>query len=117
MNHFVPYYINALEESHLVSRAKELTRSEKKLLDEYTAREGSRDIDGMMDVGKGGDWGGEKYEMSVAKHGDKIFHKFKKALSFCPNQCLRYGKKAAWFFVFPLSEFFRANREKSDLIG
>ena len=91
--HFIPYYINVLEESQLVSNAKELTRSEKKLLDEYTAREGSKDIEEMMDVAKAGNWGGEKYEMSKAKHGDNIFHKFKKALSLCPNQCLRYRRQ------------------------
>ena len=91
--HFIPYYINVLEESQLVSNAKELTRSEKKLLDEYTAREGSKDIEEMMDAAKAGNWGGEKYEMSKAKHGDEIFHKFKKALSLCPNQCLRYRRQ------------------------
>ena len=89
MIHFVPYYITVLDETHLISEATQLTRSEKKLLDEYRTREGIPDIDAMMDVSKGGEWGGEKYEMSVAKHGDKIFQKFKKQLSLCPNQCLR----------------------------
>ena len=36
---------------------------------------------------KGG--GGERYEKTVAKHGDKTFQKFKKALSLCPSQVLR----------------------------
>ncbi len=34
--------------------------------------------------------GGEMYEKSVAKHGDKMFHKFYKQLSKCPQQILRY---------------------------
>lgn len=34
--------------------------------------------------------GGEIYEKSVAKHGDKMFHKFYKQLSKCPQQILRY---------------------------
>ena len=34
--------------------------------------------------------GGEIYEKSVAKHGDKIFQKFYKQLSKCPQQILRY---------------------------
>ena len=33
--------------------------------------------------------GGESYEKAVAKHGDKMFEKFKKAFSRCPNQILR----------------------------
>jgi hypothetical protein len=92
MIYFVPYYINVLEESHFISKEKELSRSEQRLLNEYAAREGLQDIDEMLDVNTRGEWGGEKYEMSVAKHGDKIFHKFKKQLSLCPKQCLRYGR-------------------------
>ena len=33
---------------------------------------------------------GEMYEKSVAKHGDKMFQKFYKQLSKCPQQILRY---------------------------
>ena len=39
--------------------------------------------------GKSEQTGGESYEKAVAKHGDKTFEKFKKALSRCPNQILR----------------------------
>ena len=34
--------------------------------------------------------GGELYEKSVARHGDKMFQKFYKQLSKCPQQILRY---------------------------
>ena len=34
--------------------------------------------------------GGEVYEKSVARHGDKMFQKFYKQLSKCPQQILRY---------------------------
>ena len=34
--------------------------------------------------------GGEVYEKGVAKHGDKVFQKFYKQLSRCPQQILRY---------------------------
>ena len=33
---------------------------------------------------------GEKYERSVAMHGDRTFQKFHKQLSRCPDQILRY---------------------------
>lgn len=80
-----------LEEELLVSEARELTRTERRLLDEYTAREGLPDVEEMMDTtAAGGQWGKEKYETSVAKHGDKIFQKFKKDISLCPDQCLRW---------------------------
>ena len=86
---FFPYYITVIEESHLLCVAADLTKSERRLLDDYRAREGIGDIEGMVDDAGPGDWGGEKYEITVAKHGDKIFQKFKKQLTSCPNQCLR----------------------------
>ena len=90
MIHFVPYYITVIDESQLVYEESELTWSEKKLLNDYKKREGLKDIEEMMDVSAAvTDWSGEKYETSQAKHGDKIFQKFKKQLRLCPNQCLR----------------------------
>lgn len=33
---------------------------------------------------------GEGYEKGTAKHGDRIFQKFHKAISNCPRQIIRY---------------------------
>lgn len=86
---FVPYYITVVEESQLVNEKAELSRSEKTLLADYAKREGIRDFEGMMDSSSSGNSGGEKYEASAAKHGDKLFQKFHKKLSLYPGQCLR----------------------------
>lgn len=39
--------------------------------------------------GKRGADGGERYEKTVAKHGDRVFQKFHKVMSRCSNQILR----------------------------
>lgn len=39
--------------------------------------------------GKIGADGGERYEKTVAKHGDRVFQKFHKVMSRCSNQILR----------------------------
>lgn len=85
---FIPYYITVIEESQLSSEAKALSNYEKKLLVEYQKREGLADIEEMIEA-NGKEWGKEKYEQTVAKHGDKTFQKFQKQLSLCPEQCLR----------------------------
>ena len=91
---FVPYYITVVEESKLSSEENALSGHGKKLWAEYRKREGLRDIEEMVETSAQG-WGSEKYEQSVAKHGDKLFQKFQKQLSLCPQQCLRY-EYTAW---------------------
>ena len=86
---FVPYYITVVEESKLSFEDNVLSGHGKKLWTEYRKREGLRDIEEMMEASAQG-WGSEKYEQSVAKHGNKLFQKFQKQLSLCPQQCLRY---------------------------
>ncbi|XP_028405907.1 programmed cell death protein 2-like [Dendronephthya gigantea] len=89
---FIPYYITVLEEDLLVLEAGQLTPSEKRLLADYTAREGLPGVEEMMaTTAADSQWGKEKYETSVAKHGDRIFQKFRKQISLCPEQCLRYS--------------------------
>ena len=43
-----------------------------------------------VDERETGGSGCEAYEKTVARHGDRAFHKFKKRLSLCPNQVLRW---------------------------
>ena len=89
LKHFTPYYINVVEESHLLSNEKMLSSYEKQLLIDYQKREGLRSIDDILDADMKG-CGGEKYEQSNVKHGDKVFQKFLKQISSCKDQCLRY---------------------------
>lgn len=51
-------------------------------------RKPSRGGSGGADGKRGAD-GGERYEKTVAKHGDRVFQKFHKVMSRCSNQILR----------------------------
>ncbi|XP_070534596.1 programmed cell death protein 2-like isoform X2 [Ptychodera flava] len=87
---FKGYFINVIEEETLPANG-DLTQHEQKLLAEYEEREGISVLDFEMDSctrPKSG--ASEKYEKVTAKHGDKIFQKFLKRVSSCPDQCLRY---------------------------
>ncbi|XP_077990415.1 programmed cell death protein 2-like [Glandiceps talaboti] len=87
---FIGYYINVFEEDDTVNR-RDLSRHEKRLLMEYQQREGVdlTDLD-MCYPERSQSGGAEKYEKTELKHGDRIFHKFQKRISVCPEQCLRY---------------------------
>ncbi|CAI8029109.1 Programmed cell death protein 2-like [Geodia barretti] len=57
------------------------------LLQKYkTENEDGFDVPSSLEGGSGC----EAYEKTVARHGDRAFHKLKKRLSLCPNQVLRY---------------------------
>ncbi|CAH1273262.1 PDCD2L [Branchiostoma lanceolatum] len=43
--------------------------------------------------------GGESYEKSIARHGDKIFQKFAKRVALCPEQILRYSRKGNPLYI------------------
>ena len=101
--HFDSFYINVISEPSSENRDQE-TRHVEKLLNEYK-QENKQEWETVVQKfhpsngknlsrngGKNGiaTGGGEKYEKVVAKHGDKTFQKFKKVLSRCPGQIMRY---------------------------
>ena len=87
--HFAPLYISVIESPDTKKISSQMTVHEKTLLLEYEQREGLKVTNSIdtVDCAKG--WGGEEYESTALKHGDKAFHKFNKQLHACPQQCLR----------------------------
>ena len=97
--HFKSFYLNVLSEppsEHGDSQQAEkllqqyrLQNQENEPMD-HLEKLNSYDSQARSQSGsKSEQTGGESYEKAVAKHGDKTFEKFKKALSRCPNQILR----------------------------
>ena len=82
--YFPSSYVTVLEEP---SEPK-CTPEVKKLLERYYRENPNFKLtSGLEQKGTGS---GEKYERSVAMHGDRTFQKFHKQLSRCPDQILRY---------------------------
>lgn len=79
---FPSFYIDVFEE------ADEEERSVPRLPKRYEAE---ADDAGDEDRCEECSWSGEKYEKTVAKHGDKVFQRFHKAISKWPEQILRYA--------------------------
>ena len=107
--HYLASYIAVVEEPEAIAEDKELLKkcyesdhlSFDLTVDGLALEEGRRKKEsdrhkrgrkenGLSRVGATS--GGEVYEKSVAKHGDKTFQKFYKYLSKCPQQILRYIK-------------------------
>ncbi|XP_013384996.1 programmed cell death protein 2-like [Lingula anatina] len=107
---FKPYYVNVFEENEVKVSASDLDSDLdhiQQLLKAYSSQEGVS-VDAMMDDGDdrsakvsgrkvkvtGGKVkvteSGDGYEKVKARHGDVIFEKFKKRISLCPQQCIRY---------------------------
>ena len=93
--YFTPMYISVVEEPS-ASEDTDTCRVEE-LLEKYKMENGvgaggQRDGSKQSAQGKRGTGSGsEKYEKMVAKHGDRTFQKFKKKLSLCPEQILRFA--------------------------
>ena len=71
MDHIPPYYIQVIEEPVEFHDSKEFSR---------------KVVDSVSDYSSSSS---EAYEKTATKHGDKIFYKFHKRLSRCPEQVLR----------------------------
>lgn len=98
--HFDSFYLNVVSEP--LSGHKDNQQAEK-LLQKYRLQNQENEPTDYLEKshsynsqarslqdGSTSEWtGGDGYEKTVAKHGDKTFEKFKKALSRCPNQILR----------------------------
>ncbi|XP_078691644.1 programmed cell death protein 2-like [Branchiostoma floridae x Branchiostoma belcheri] len=88
---FEAYYMSVFEEptDSMVDYGDHVHR----LMTDYQQKEGV-DLAAMegsgISTGKRG--GGESYEKSTARHGDKVFQKFAKRVSLCPEQILRYSR-------------------------
>lgn len=79
-------FISVLEEWELSGEDEELLHA-RQLLREYESREGAT-LDKLdQDGGAGGE---ERYEKTRARHGDAFFSSFRKKISPCPQQVLRY---------------------------
>jgi pre-rRNA-processing protein TSR4 len=102
--HFKSFYLNVVSEPSLDEHRE--SQHAEELLKKYRQENGwggqgseegfarkKEQSSPNSPVGRGGcqkGGGVEKYEKAVAKHGDMTFQKFKKTLSLCPNQLLRY---------------------------
>ncbi|XP_066291394.1 programmed cell death protein 2-like isoform X2 [Branchiostoma lanceolatum] len=95
---FEAYYISVFEEptGSMVDCGDHVRR----LMTDYQQKEGV-DLAAMEDsvTSAGKKSGGESYEKSTARHGDKIFQKFAKRVSLCPEQILRYSRKGNPLYI------------------
>ena len=82
---FTPLYINVFEEPD--HKSPSLTKHEKKLIEQYKLHSDIPTLDDEPSGRAGG--GGEGFEKTKIKHGDKTFYKFQKRIAVCPQQCLR----------------------------
>ena len=82
--YFPSSYVTVLEEP---SEPK-YTRKVEELLERYYRE--NPNFEPTSDLKLKGSGSSEKYERSVAMHGDRAFQKFHKQLSKCPDQILRY---------------------------
>lgn len=65
-----------------------------------------------------GSFSSEAYEKTTTKHGDKMFYKFHKRLSRCPEQILRCVSVAKWYrFNLLASTGLVANRNIHSITG
>ncbi|XP_061175530.1 programmed cell death protein 2-like [Saccostrea echinata] len=106
----VSYYLSVLEEAHLQTEID--NNHLKKLLSQYQRNEGV-DLEGLLyqdlpsttsSNGKAGAaTQGEKYERTEIKHGDKMFHRFLKQTSICPQQCVRYQWNGSPLYIKEMS--------------
>ena len=101
-SYFRPMYMNVVEEPTASNdsdqqKVEELLQKYKMENEEHfeglllsgdAAKRGTQENSGGNDKRAQGS-GNERYEKTVAKHGDRLFEKFKKRLSLCPNQVLR----------------------------
>ncbi|KAM3608797.1 uncharacterized protein V6R79_004910 [Siganus canaliculatus] len=93
-----PFFISVMDESDLCGDEDEL-RHAQQLLRDYESREGVEV--GRLEAGEGGGGGGgeEQYEKGEARHGDAAFSRFRKRISLCPQQILRYCRGGKPLFV------------------
>ncbi|XP_026166371.1 programmed cell death protein 2-like isoform X2 [Mastacembelus armatus] len=96
---FRSFFIGVVEESDLRGEDDDLTRA-RELLRQYERREGV--AAGQLCSSEGGD-SGEKYEKTRARHGDAVFSRFMKKISWCPQQILRYCRGGKPLFISELS--------------
>ncbi|XP_035695876.1 programmed cell death protein 2-like isoform X1 [Branchiostoma floridae] len=95
---FEAYYISVFEEP--TNLMVDCDDHVKRLMTDYQQKEGvnlSAMEDSVTSAGKKG--GGESYEKSTARHGDKIFQKFAKRVSLCPEQILRYNRNGKPLYI------------------
>ena len=83
--YFPSSYVTVLEEP---SEPKYAPNVEELLVRYYRENPNFEPTSGLELKGSGSS--SEKYERSVAMHGDRTFQKFHKQLSKCPDQILRY---------------------------
>ncbi|XP_077592085.1 programmed cell death protein 2-like isoform X1 [Stigmatopora nigra] len=86
-----PFFISVVDERDvLVEDDVGLSHAEK-LLKDYERREGV--VAGLDESS------GEKYEKTQAHHGDHSFSRFRKRISACPQQILRYCRGGQTLFI------------------
>lgn len=101
----ISYYLSVVEEHSVPADDNGYL---KKLLNEYQRNEGV-DLEGLLSSEyfssdkNGGQSGNEKYERTEIKHGDKVFHRFRKQTAVCPQQCVRYHWNGCPLFIKELS--------------
>ncbi|XP_023811340.1 programmed cell death protein 2-like [Oryzias latipes] len=89
---FRPMFISVVEESELYEDEEDLEHA-KELLREYERKQGA-----VTEEGSDGG-GAENYEKTRAKHGDAVFSRFMKSISWCPQQVLRYCRGGRPLFI------------------
>nr|XP_061812298.1 programmed cell death protein 2-like [Nerophis lumbriciformis] len=91
-----PFFISVVDECDVLADDEEGLSHAEKLLRDYERREGA--VAGELESGQE-DSGGEKYEKSRARHGDHSFSRFRKRISACPQQILRYCRGGRPLFI------------------
>lgn len=96
-----PFFISVVDEADLGGDGDVDSglRHAHQLLQEYESREGL--AVGEMEGGSASAGGGEeeKYEKMKVRHGDAVFSRFRKKISACPQQILRYCRGGEPLFI------------------
>ncbi|XP_060693539.1 programmed cell death protein 2-like isoform X1 [Hemiscyllium ocellatum] len=96
---FQPFYISVMEEED--SHSQSSFKHEEELLAEYQRREGVC-VEQLPLSSCDGEGAPETYEKSQVQHGDRMFNKFMKRISSCPQQILRYCWNGSPLLLSPL---------------
>ncbi|XP_077373974.1 programmed cell death protein 2-like [Festucalex cinctus] len=90
-----PFFISVLDERDEDEDGEDERSHAEQLLRDYERREGAV----AVSAGRPDADGGEKYEKSRARHGDRSFARFRKRIGACPRQILRYCRGGTPIFI------------------
>lgn len=89
--HFTGYHIYVQTEESLQQASTESNDYEMQLYQDYVSREGEiKATPNATSAKNKSQSDGEKYEKTQLRHGDELFHQFKKRIANYPEQLIRF---------------------------